>query len=151
MHKQALMCVMIALSTAASAQIYEWRDAQGKLNYSDRPPAGVDAKPVRSIKTPPPAQAAAVGTAPKSLAEQNLERQQRLLEEADARKKADEAKRLAEEQRIFCEQTLSNLSLLESGQVLRHLNAQGEPEYLDDATRADQIERSRELLRTQCP
>lgn len=164
MPKHALILVALAMAAPAWGQIYEWRDAQGNRNYSDRPPAGVDAKPIRGTRTPAPpprtdspepagpnAQTPASGTATPSIAEQNLEFQKRRAEEAEAREKTEQERLRAEEKRIACDQTRNNLAALESGQRVRRMNAQGEPEFLDDATRAAEIERSRALLRANCP
>lgn len=164
MPKKVLMLVALAIAAPVWAQIYEWRDAQGNRNYSDRPPAGVDAKPIRSQKAPAPspkaespepagstAQPPATSAAPKSIAEQNLEFQKRRAEEAEAKEQAEQERLRAEEKRIACDQTRSNLAALESGQRVRRMNAQGEQEFLDDATRATEIERSRALLRANCP
>lgn len=164
MPKHILMLVALSIVAPAGAQIYEWRDAQGNRNYSDRPPAGVDAKPIRSVKTPtrgleaesgvPAAsapQAPTSSSGPKTVAEQNLEFQKRQAEEAEAREKAEQERRAAEDKRLACEQTRSNLVALESGQRVRRINAQGEQAFLDDASRAAEIERSRALLRANCP
>jgi hypothetical protein len=43
--KRVLLCAMlIAWSGGASAVVYKWVDAQGKLQYGDRPPDGVHAE-----------------------------------------------------------------------------------------------------------
>jgi hypothetical protein len=45
--KRVLLCVaLIAWSGMASAVVYKWVDAQGKLQYGDRPPDGVHAEVV---------------------------------------------------------------------------------------------------------
>ncbi|GAC1301839.1 MAG: DUF4124 domain-containing protein [Steroidobacteraceae bacterium] len=45
--KRVLLCAwLIAWSGAASAVVYKWVDAQGKLQYGDRPPNGVTAEVV---------------------------------------------------------------------------------------------------------
>jgi len=45
--KRVLLCVvMVAWSSMASAVVYKWIDAQGKLQYGDRPPVGVHAEVV---------------------------------------------------------------------------------------------------------
>jgi Domain of unknown function (DUF4124) len=45
--KRVLLCaVLIAWSGVASAVVYKWVDAQGKLQYGDRPPDGVHAEVV---------------------------------------------------------------------------------------------------------
>ncbi|HRD33798.1 MAG TPA: DUF4124 domain-containing protein [Rhodocyclaceae bacterium] len=160
MQKRVLMLAVLVIAIPAWAQIYEWRDAQGNLNFSDRPPPGVEARPIRSAKAPaapaaPEPAAASEATpasaAPKSVAEQNLEFQKRREQQAEARQKAEQEQQAAENRRIACDQTRNNLAALESGQRIRRANAQGESEFLDDAARATEIERSRALLRANCP
>jgi Domain of unknown function (DUF4124) len=70
--KRVLLCVVLmACSGMASAVVYKWVDAQGKVQYGDRPPDGVHAEVVellgthlgRSTKTDAPAPAAAKNSA----------------------------------------------------------------------------------------
>jgi Domain of unknown function (DUF4124) len=50
--KRLLLCAaMLAWSGLASAVVYKWTDAQGKLQYGDRPPAGVHAEVVELLGT----------------------------------------------------------------------------------------------------
>ena len=65
--KRVLLCAaLIAWSGMASAVVYKWVDAQGKVQYGDRPPDGVHAEVVEGLGThlarpaaaPPPAAAA---------------------------------------------------------------------------------------------
>jgi hypothetical protein len=45
--KRVLLCAaLLAWSAMASAVVYKWTDAQGKLQYGDRPPDGVHAEVV---------------------------------------------------------------------------------------------------------
>jgi hypothetical protein len=61
--KRVIFCaVLMAWSTLASAVVYKWVDAQGKIQYGDRPPDGVHAEVVeglghnsRPVASPPPA------------------------------------------------------------------------------------------------
>jgi hypothetical protein len=65
--KRLLLCaVLLTWSTLASAIVYKWVDAQGKVQYGDRPPDGVHAEVVELLgthsnrtATPAPAHAAA--------------------------------------------------------------------------------------------
>src|SRR6202021_3365547 len=75
MKRLLLFAALIAWSGMASAVVYKWVDAQGKLQYGDRPPDGVPAEVVelliphsastRSASTPaaPAAKNTAVPTA----------------------------------------------------------------------------------------
>jgi hypothetical protein len=48
--KRVLLCaVLLAWSGLASAVVYKWIDAQGKLQYGDRPPDGVHAELVEGL------------------------------------------------------------------------------------------------------
>src|ERR1700678_2264775 len=48
--KRVILCaVLLAWSTLASAVVYKWVDAQGKIQYGDRPPDGVHAEVVEGL------------------------------------------------------------------------------------------------------
>jgi hypothetical protein len=50
--KRILLCAaLLAWSTMASAVVYKWVDAQGKVQYGDRPPDGVHAEIVELLGT----------------------------------------------------------------------------------------------------
>jgi len=50
--KRFLLCaVLLTWSTLASAVVYKWVDAQGKVQYGDRPPDGVHAEVVELLGT----------------------------------------------------------------------------------------------------
>jgi Domain of unknown function (DUF4124) len=50
--KRFLLCAaLLTWSGLASAVVYKWTDAQGKLQYGDRPPTGVHAEVVELLGT----------------------------------------------------------------------------------------------------
>jgi hypothetical protein len=50
--KRVLLCAaLLAWSTLASAVVYKWVDADGKVEYGDQPPDGVHAEVVELIGT----------------------------------------------------------------------------------------------------
>src|ERR1700743_1264414 len=51
MKRLLLFAALIAWSSLASAVVYKWTDAQGKLQYGDRPPDGVHAEVVEMLGT----------------------------------------------------------------------------------------------------
>ena len=70
MKRLLLFAALIAWSGMASAVVYKWVDAQGKLQYGDRPPDGVHAEVVEmlvahsaSTRAAPAAASAAKNTA----------------------------------------------------------------------------------------
>jgi hypothetical protein len=68
MKRVLLFTALIIWSAVASAVVYKWSDAEGKVHYGDRPPDGVKAEIVEGLgthvyaqpaATPAPARAAA--------------------------------------------------------------------------------------------
>ncbi len=51
MKRLLLFAALLAWSGLASAVVYKWVDAQGKLQYGDRPPDGVHAEVVELLGT----------------------------------------------------------------------------------------------------
>jgi hypothetical protein len=51
MKRLLLFAALLAWSGMASAVVYKWIDAQGKLQYGDRPPDGVHAEVVELLAT----------------------------------------------------------------------------------------------------
>jgi hypothetical protein len=51
MKRIVLCAALLAWSTMASAVVYKWVDAQGKLQYGDRPPDGAHAEVVELLGT----------------------------------------------------------------------------------------------------
>ncbi|AYH44310.1 DUF4124 domain-containing protein [Azoarcus sp. DN11] len=70
MRRLSLLVLSMILALPAAAQVYQWRDAQGRINYSDTPPpagAAKTVKPAARSQAPAPAndvpdQAADAGT-----------------------------------------------------------------------------------------
>jgi hypothetical protein len=86
MKRVLLFAALIAWSSLASAVVYKWVDAQGKVQYGDRPPDGVHAEvvemlgsrapvgrttvPSTAAASTPATRAAAAAKSPKDLEEQ---------------------------------------------------------------------------------
>src|SRR6202789_3687651 len=64
MKRLLLFAALIAWSGMASAVVYKWVDAQGKLQYGDRPPDGVHAEVVELLIPHSASTRAASTTAP---------------------------------------------------------------------------------------
>ena len=60
-----LMCALV-LPTLANAEIYKWKDSDGKMRYSDvPPPSNIKQEPLYGKKNPKPTgQASPASTAP---------------------------------------------------------------------------------------
>ena len=64
MKRLLLFAALIAWSGMASAVVYKWVDAQGKLQYGDRPPDGVHAEVVELLIGHPSSSRSAAAPAP---------------------------------------------------------------------------------------
>ncbi len=150
----------LVTSAPASAQ-WKWKDADGRTQYSDRPPpAGV---PERNILSRP---AGAAATAPRPTAEAAstpstsasgpkgtdpaLEEKKRQADAAEAaRRKADEDKATRQRQEN-CQRAREAVRTLASGMRISRVNPQGEREVLDDARLAREVERARQAVASEC-
>ncbi|MFM2446152.1 MAG: hypothetical protein RI936_599 [Pseudomonadota bacterium] len=166
--RPALAALLIALSLgalapSASAQ-WAWRDANGTVVFSDRAPPpsvkasqivrqpGVSATPVipgEAVAAEPAAARAAAPAAP-SAAQRELEARKRQQDaQASAAKVADdEATRARRAQE--CERARSYLRALEEGQRVARPTADGGREFLDDAQRAEELQRMRQNVTSLC-
>lgn len=144
-----LLIVLPLVATVANAELYRWVDAQGKVHYSDtRPPA--DARGTRKLSSDLPPSPLSPAAKPKSWQEKDQEFKTRRAAEAEARAKAQKEAEQAEQKKKNCEAARRNLQLLESGQRIVTMNAQGEREYLDEGARQKAIEDARKAVESWC-
>ena len=143
------LCLLLIINTNSHAEVNKWIDAEGKVHYSDMPPA--DTKVTTISRKPPeiltPASSAA---APKTLAEREVEwkKSQKAKEEA-AQKVAQEQEAASIKQKN-CENARNNLSILENSTALLTYNEKGERIIADDATRKQRTEETRQAVSTYC-
>ena len=176
-HLLPLLVVALAAAPSAFAQ-YQWRDANGRMVYSDLPPpasiapSAVIRSPARppqagdpggsgAAATPKAAPSAAVAPArpaspaarvdtPPSAADRELEYRKRRLERAEAERKAAEAQADARRRSAACDDARGEVRTLESGMRVARVNAAGEREVLDDAQRAARLDAARGTVRDAC-
>ena len=151
-----LLALMVALP--AAAQIYSWKDKDGRVHYADLPPPTGEVKMLRGSARPPaePTAAESVsasGTAPKAPDEKvdpEATFRERRAAEADgaAKAAADEAKDI--ERQRFCVQARGQLAALNSGQRVARMSADGEREFLDDAARSEEVGRLQQQIEQNC-
>jgi hypothetical protein len=168
----AVSAAALTCSMPAAAQ-WAWRDAAGKMVFSDQPPPkSIPAKDVvRQPATPAtaprqrgtgeaqgeaPAEAKAQASRPPAqagtptLAERDIESKQRQQQLAETEKKtADEEARKAQVAEN-CERMRGYLRALDGGFRVARVNAAGQQEILDDAARAAERERTRAQIEQQC-
>jgi hypothetical protein len=161
----ALALLAAAQVTPALAQ-YKWRDAAGNTHYSDTPPPpGTPAKDILSQPRAATERAAkmaatqAASTASEASApaapsvkasDPELEaRKRKEKEQQDAKRKADEDK-LAKERQDNCQRSRNYMRSLEDGMRIARTNDKGEREVLDDQQRAQEIERTKQGIASNC-
>lgn len=150
----------LAALPAAAQQLYKYTGPDGKVQYSDRPPADgrkaekVTGSRISSIGTGGSAAAAsgeaAKSGAPKTAAEQEQAYRQR---RADAEDKARKDEKLALDQQQkaeSCAGARRELSGLQSGMRAARLNDAGERIYLDDGQVQSEISRLQREISTGC-
>ena len=144
--------LLASVSTTSFGQ-YQWKDDNGRMVYSDRPPP-TSVSPSQMVKVPAPKPVAKAaeksadgGAAPKvadakasvpikSLADKDLESRKKALEvdQANTKKLADgerEARNNA-----ACEDTRASLRTIESGVKVSRMNEKGERETMSDEDKA---------------
>lgn len=169
--------VGLALSSPLDLQAaqWKWRDASGRIIYSDRPPpANVPDRailvrppgttPGRGVPPSPstpslvPGTPSTAGESPMAAASSagakgtDPELEARRKKEADAKAaetKAAEAKQAAARAEN-CTRAKGQQKLLEDGVRIARTNAKGEREILDDKGRASEQARVREVIASEC-
>ncbi|WP_245800348.1 DUF4124 domain-containing protein [Thiomonas intermedia] len=156
---------MAALAPSAQAAQWKWRDASGVVQYSDQPPPGTI--PARDILQRPGANGSvAQAPSPQSASQPRAgdATQQQAASELDKKiaekKKADQA---AQEQAKLqqqqaqtlqnqqnCLQAQKQLLVVDSGQRMVQIDAQGQRAIMDDAQRAAERARIAGLMSQYC-
>ncbi len=158
------------IATPSEAQ-WAWKDGNGRVVYSDRPPPA-DVKPANIVRQPSkrvvPAPASgpvddaakqsddkssetkAAPNAPKTTAEREMEFRKRQQERADSDKKAAEEQTKSATKTAECERARGYMKSLEDGVRITKTDASGNREYLDDAARAVEVERTRKIIQSTC-
>ncbi len=157
-----LLAVLFALGasaqTAPMPPAWKWRDAAGQVHVSDLPPPLTI--PAKDILDRPPLQrkvAAAAASAastvvastgPKSDPELDA-RRKRAVDEQGAQQRQQQDKDMAARAEN-CTRAKGALAGLADGQRMTRTNAKGEREVLDDKDRADEVQRARAVITSDC-
>jgi len=134
------------LPAAAQAQVYSWRDASGKIHYSDRPPAARQGEH-RKLPSPPQVNAEAKRSA---FLEKQQKEQEKRKEQGEAAAKQKEQRAEEAKRQENCRGARSNLSALESGLIRFVIGADGERQALEGTLREREIARARQLVAEWC-
>jgi hypothetical protein len=159
-----LAAALLLAVLPAHAQ-WKWKDSKGQTHISDLPPPrdipdkDVLQRPSEiSRKATVQSAAAASDAAPAASAvpaakprvDPEIEaRRSRLEQEQKAKAKAEEDK-LAAQRADNCARAKQQLAGLDSGMRLARVNDKGEREILDDKARAEEAQRARQLIASEC-
>ena len=131
--KHFVLTIAVLLATsAANAEIYQWKDASGKTIISDKPPTGTT-QPQKTFASDAPA---SNGSAQKTAADKDLEFRKRQKESQESSENCDNARRY--------------LKTLESGERISQTDDKGERYYMEDSQRAQEISKSRQNIQANC-
>jgi len=166
----AMLAATLLFAAEVAAQ-WAWKDDNGRLVFSDRPPPS-SIKPEQLVRQPgtgssqpalrtgdelprdaskPDASKPDVSKAgPKTLAEREMEYRKRQTERAEAEKKSAEQQQLAQRRQQECERSRGYLRALEDGVRVTRTDAQGNREFLDDSQRSAEQARVREMITRDC-
>lgn len=139
---------MLALAFAphVHAELYKWTDAQGKVHYTDQPPAA-NAQTLKGTST---GQAQTTSQATQSLEAKDQEYKKRKKELDEARAKADKEAEQARIKRENCTKARNNLNNLQNSPRVYTTNAAGQRVYMDDTSRASALASSQKAVSENC-
>lgn len=164
-----LVLLMIGIVPAAMAQ-WKWRDASGKVQYSDlpppqgtpekdilqRPPASRRDVVVRPVVAGGPVTGIAAASAPASAprtpgrAEPEQDARKKAADAENAKRQKEDERKQAELRAENCRRATTQLKLLEDGVRLTRRNEAGENIPLDDRMRAEEIRNTRAVIAVDC-
>jgi Domain of unknown function (DUF4124) len=133
MKRLLLFAALIAWSGMAGAVVYKWVDAQGKVQYGDRPPDGVHAEVVELLGTHVARSASTSAAQPSKPAGQN----QPAPTDAAAKKAVDQD--VAQTREKQCADAQEHYKKLIEGRRIYTTGSDGERQYLT----SDQIDTDR--------
>lgn len=148
-----------ALPAGAQAQ-WKWRGADGKVQYSDRPPPpevaekNILARPSGARRyegSDPPAATpdAASGPAIKA-SDPQLQARKREADQAEKAKQKAEEERLDRQRADNCARARTYAKTLGDGLRVSRTNDKGETEILDDAARSQELARAQQVIASDC-
>jgi hypothetical protein len=155
----ALVATVACAASPAQAQ-WKWRDAQGRIQYSDRPPPtdvrdrDILQRPAAAVARPATVAPAASGAAsgPVATSDAALEARKRQTEGGAPPDKAkrDEEDRATRQRAENCTRARDYARSLDAGTRIARINDKGEHEVLDDAQRARESAKAREVIANDC-
>lgn len=159
----AALCAMLATAAPDAWAQWKWKDGKGQVHVSDLPPPrdipdkDVMQRPSDSVRR---AAAAAAAQASAASAPGAPAAKPKVDPELEARKARQEAEQKAKDKAAEdkassqrsenCQRARQHLATLESGMRIARVNDKGEREILDDKARAEEMQRARQVMASEC-
>lgn len=142
----ALILGLAVTLPAAAGQLYKWTDANGRVQYSDTPPADRKAESVKSSG------GSSIGAAapPPTAAEQEQAFRKRQSERAEAEEKLAKEGAAKKEHETGCNRLRGYLRSLEDGGRIYETDSKGERKYYDNAKLDSEKTRVRADIEKHC-
>ena len=157
--KFIIAMVMMVFPLAVHAQLLKCVSKDGKVEYAAQCPAGTKEQQT-GIKSAPggPTTATDKGSdkgadksKPKTAVEQEADFKKRQVEQAEAAGKKEKEDTIAAQLKRACDEARNYLTGLEGGARITRVNPKtGEREFLEDAARAQEVQRARESAQANC-
>ncbi len=157
--KARKLAVLLALGFPLMtwAQIYTWKDANGRTHFGDQPPPNAQVKTMRGgapVETEAPVTSGSAPSAqasgPKSWQDQNKDFAKRQAEKAEAEAKASKEREAKAQKEEYCSNLRRNIAMLERGGRISKANDNGEAIPMSDSQLQSEIERTRSALAKDC-
>ncbi len=133
-------------ATTLHAQVYEWKDENGKTIYSDQAPVGN----VRDLRKIDSGSSSASSPAQKSTADREMEFRKRQKEAQENAEKAGKEQSASATKGENCANARRQLQALESGERIAMRDDKGERYFMDDAQRSQEIAKMRQAAQSYC-
>ncbi len=137
--------LLLLAVNAWGAEMFKWTDAQGRTQYGQRPPPGVEAERLKRAPAPapPPPANATPGERLEALEKRQDEQTQRETETQQKQQNAAQRKR-------YCDNARKNIALLGKGGHHRVKMPDGSYQAMDDAFVQRELEKNRRAEKTFC-
>jgi type IV secretory pathway VirB10-like protein len=146
MKRLTLAVAALLVITAVNAEIYQWKDENGKTIISDKPPVGAARLPLKVEKDAPAANAASQ----KTPADREMEFRKRQKESQESADKSQKEQAAAADKRENCEKAGRYVQSLESGERIALRDDKGERYYMEDAQRQQEIAKAKQNMQAAC-
>lgn len=143
-----LGAALLTLPLLAGAQIYTWKDENGRTIMSDKPPLGKAAQ--KKAITPATGDTQPSAQTPKTFAEKEMEFRKEQQDRQDKAKKAEAEQAQAAQRKENCDNARRNLQTYQSGERVARRTDSGEREILDDDQRAAEAAKAQKAVNEWC-